>query len=658
MPLTPPKKASNNKKEGKVVSGFLGGLNSFQDETIAKDNELTEAKNIILSVDGIQPRPGSETYGTGDSATRIDGLTGYYNSDGTREMIRMAGGKLQKYNSSETLTDIDTGFTSGKRASFVQALDKLFIFNDTDGEHYYDGSTVSDFTEISTPSNLAVSAQGTTGSEDYSYRVSAFNDAGETLATSAVSISNGNATLSSTNYNQLTWDDVTNAEGYNVYGRSADGLGETYLTTVYESEYDDKGARTPSATIFVPEANTTGGINATMAVFGISRIFVAGDPDNPSRLYYSDTGLSVGNFNISLDSNAGFVDVFKNDGFNITSIIAFQGGVIVFKENAIYKFNFITASGDFDGDGVEESISLPQLTEITRSFGCASFRSTKYVENDVIFAAKKDGRLAFYSLGNQENYAGSVLRTNELSIKVQEKLEDVNVDYLNYSAAFYYNNIYGCAIATGDSSTNNRIWCLDTRFGAWTYWDDLNPSEFLIYNDSDGNQNLYFGEDDGGDVIQAFKTDRNDDGSAIDVAFSTKSFNEKQFHKYKKFKDPVFQFKNVNQSGALTGEIYADGAILQGGFTVNQQVGGGAGPGVDLVGVTLVGDAIGASDTSTNLSADIIVEVKKIIRSRAIKFNFQSNSIDLNYKFLSLAYQFSTLVSKRLSQSTRFYATG
>lgn len=657
MPLKAGQKASNNSKKDEVVSGFLGGLNTFQDETLAKDSELTEAKNIILSIDGIQPRPGTLTFGTGDSATRIDGIAGYYKSDGTRELIRMAGGKLQKQTSS-TLSNISTSFTSGKRTSFIQALDNLYIFNDTDGESYYDGSSVTTFTALTTPANLTVTATGTTGSTDYSYKVTAFNAAGETLATSATSISNGNATLSSSNYNALNWDDVSGATGYNVYGRTASGLGETYLDTVYESAYDDKGSRSPSTTLYVPEANTTGGIKATMAVFGISRIFAAGDPDNPSRLYYSDTGLNVGNFNISLDSNAGFVDVFKNDGFEITSIIPFQGGIIVFKENAIYKFDFIQASGDFDGDGVEESISLPQLSEITRSFGCISFRSTKYVENDVIFAAKKDGRLAFYSLGNQENYAGSVLRTNELSIKIQERLEDVNVDYLQNSAAFYYRNIYGCAVAQSGSSTNDRIWCLDTRFGAWVYWEGLTPADFVIYNDSSGNQTLYYGTDNDGEVIEMFKDDRNDDGSAISVQYSTKSFNQKQFHRYKKYKDPVFQFKDVNRSGALTGEIYIDGAILQGGFTVNQQIGGGAGVGFDLFGGVLFGSAGGNTGNSSGLSSDIIVEVKKITRGRSIKYNFSSNTINLNYKFLSLAHEYTVLPSKRLPQSVRFYATG
>jgi hypothetical protein len=656
MPIRAGQNASNAKRKPQSVSGFLGGLNTFQDETLIKDSELTEARNILLSIDGVQPRPGSLTFGSGDAATRIDGLAGYYKSDGTRELIRMAGGKLQKQTIS-SLTDIDTSYTSLARTSFIQAMDKLFIFNPEDGESYYDGSTVTRFTAIVTPTGGSVTPQGSSGSTAYSYKLTAFNAAGETLATAALNTSTGNATLSATNFNRIAWTAVAGAVGYNVYGRKAEGLGQTYLDTIYTNQYDDKGQRSPSSTIYIPEANTTGGIEASMAVFGISRIFAAGDPAQPSRLYYSDTATKLGNFNISLDSNAGFVDVFKNDGYKITSIIPFQGGVIVFKENAIYKFDFVQASGDFDGDGVAESVSLPSLSEITRSFGGVSFRSTMYVENDVIFAAKKDGRLAFYSLGNQENYAGSVLRTNELSIKVQEKLEDVNVDYLDFSAGFYYNNIYGCAVAKGGSTHNDRIWCLDTRFGAWTYWEGLSPAEFVVYNGSDGTQRLFYGTDDDGEVIEMFKSDKNDDGRSISVQFATKSFNQDTFYQYKKYKDPVMQFKDVNKSGALSGEIYVDGAILQGGFSVNQQIGGGAGVGFDLPGQLLAGGAGGSTGSTVGLSSDIIIEVKLLAVGRSIKYNFRSNSADLDYKFLSIKHDFTPKPSKMLPQTTRFYAT-
>ena len=60
----------NPPKKDELVTGFIGGLNSFQDETAIKNGELTEAKNIILNVDGIEPREGVSNYGSesGDRA--------------------------------------------------------------------------------------------------------------------------------------------------------------------------------------------------------------------------------------------------------------------------------------------------------------------------------------------------------------------------------------------------------------------------------------------------------------------------------------------------------------------------------------------------------------------------------------------------------------
>ena len=37
-------KAKNNRKKEEIVTGFLGGLNVFQDQTLIRDSELTEAK--------------------------------------------------------------------------------------------------------------------------------------------------------------------------------------------------------------------------------------------------------------------------------------------------------------------------------------------------------------------------------------------------------------------------------------------------------------------------------------------------------------------------------------------------------------------------------------------------------------------------------------
>lgn len=650
MPMEFEDREKNNDIKEEVVSGFLGGLNSFQDETLVKESELSEAKNIILDVDGIQPRPGTTNYADSTDSTVLGGI-GYYKSDGTREFLRMSGGRLKKYVSG-TPTAVDTdAYSTTADANFVQARDNIYVFNGSDELTYYNGSTITAYTALTTPNAPTVTRVGSTsGTKDYSYRVSAFNSVGETLASSATAITNGTSSITASNYNRITWAAVSSATGYNIWGRESTGLGETYLKTVYTTGYNDNEGIDPSISVLPPEGNTTEGVVASMGIFAISRLFAAGDPNNPSRLYYSGAGTNIGNFSGATDAGS-YVDVFKNDGGQIRGIAPFQGGVIIGKDNGIYKFSFTTIT--IDG----ETVASPQLEEITRSFGMISFRGIKAVENDLVFPAKKDGRLAFYSLGNQENYAGSVLRTNELSIKVSERLKDVNLTRLPNTAAFYYNSLYGCAVSTSGSSTNDRIWLLDTRFGAWVYWEGIPARFFMTFEDADGNSALYYGNESNGYMTEMFKEARNDNGTAIDVQFSTKAFNQKLFHRIKKYFHPTFQFKEVNQSGALDGEIYLDGAILNAGFTVNQQNTGGAGMGVSMFGFSLPGEADGGMESGAGISSDIITEVFSTNRGRSIKYNFLSSSVDFFYKFLSLSHMYEVLGKRRLNSDYRTYPT-
>lgn len=632
------------KIDTEITTSYLGGLNTFQDETVLKDGELSEAKNILLSVDGIEPRPGTSDFGE-DVGDSVIGLFGFYKSDGTRQFLRYATGtnnKLQKYVAGVP-TDIgSTTYNATARTNFVQARDAVYIFNGEDALSKYDGSTITVYTALSTPTGLSVTPTGTTGSTTYSYRVSAFNATGETLAQASVSTATGNATLSATNYNALAWSTVTGAVGYNIWGRYATGLGETYMGTVYGVlVYDDKGQDDPSLSLLPPEANTTTGIKGTMAEFAISRIFAAGDPAYPSRLYFGGTADNIGNFSGS-SVGGGSVDVFRNDGAIIRAIKPFQGGVIIWKDNAIYKFSFTDAG-------------LQKLEEITRSFGGISYRGVKHVENDIIFPAKKDGRLAFYSLGNQENYASTVLRTNELSIKIASRLTNVNTEYMQFASAFYFNNVYGCAIPTENSTVNDRIWALDTRFGAWVYWEGITPNCFSTYIDTDGSEYLYYGDESTGLAKKMFEDTRGDSGTAISVEWATKAYNQKVFNKYKEYYDPTFQFKNVTTSGALSGDIILDGVTVTASFTINQQSTGGAGVGAFLVGFHLPGDAPNGTNLEAAVSSDIPVEVKTTKQARSIKYKFRSNSATAKYKFLSTATTYMVLANKPLPSANRVY---
>lgn len=610
-----------------IITGFLGGLNSFQDETVLKDSELTKAKNILLSVDGIEPRPGTLQFGGDNGDSNVLGGFAYYKSDGTRELLRMSGGKLYKKNGS-AWTQIGTKtWNTTARANFLQARDLVFIFNGVDYLCYYNGTTIVEYSSLTTPVGLAVTTGGTAGTTQYSYRVSAFNTTGETLACTNVVINTGNAILDATNYCILNWTAVAGATGYVIYGRKSTGLGEMYMATVYTNTYNDKGQDTPSTATLPPEANTTQGIICAKAIFAQSRVFAAGDLLNPSRLYYGGIGSKIAVFAFS-ETGGGATDIFKNDGAILRDILAFQGGIICWKDNAIYRFSIATG--------------VPTLEEITRSFGGIAWRAAQHVENDVVFPAKKDGRLAFYSLGNQENYSANILRTNELSIKIASQLSNVNLNNLPYACAFYFNNIYGCAIAQEGSTVNDRIWILDTRFGAWVHWDDLKPNFFTTFIDTDGSMKLLYGDEVSGYFQEMFRAERNDNGSAISVEWATKSFNQKQFRKFKDYYDPSFQFKDVTVSGALQGDIIIDGAIVNANFTINPQSTGGAGVGVMLVGFHVPGEAPGGT-VASEFSSDVPVQVETLQTARSIKYAFRSSTINARYKFLSAAHQYQIL---------------
>lgn len=635
-------KVHNNPIREQSATGFQSGLNTFQDETILKDSELTKAKNIMLTVDGIEPRPGILHYGGNNSEAQVLGGFAYYKSNGSRYFLRMSGGKLTYKNGLNWTIITGKTYNTSARMNFLQARDKVFMFNGVDTLSYTDGATITTYTALTTPTGVAVITVGTAGTTSYSYRISAFNDNGETLASNTVTIATGNANLDATNYTRTSWTAVTGATGYNIFGRKNSGLRETYLTTVYTNLFEDKGEFDPSTVILPPDANTSTGIICQKAVFAQSRIFAAGDPTYPSRLYYGGVGSNIGNFSFS-ETGGGATDIFKDDGSIIRDILPFQGGVIIWKDNAIYKFSF-------------NSAGQPTLEEITRSFGGIAWRGSKHVENDVMFTARKDGRLAFYSLGNQENYSAGIIRTNELSIRISSKLKEVNTALITNACSFYFNSIYGCAIPTSSSATNDRIWCLDTRFGSWVYWEGMDPNFFTDYTDVDGTQKLYYGSENTGYIEEMFVEDRNDNGEPISVEFATKSFNQKQFQKYKKFYNPIFQFKDVSRTGSISGDIIVDGATTAATFSVNAQTTGGAGFGVTRIGLDLFGDSPGGVVTS-GVSSDTIIEIKFKKIARSLKYEFRSNSVNSRFKFLSFVHSFMVLDNKRLPSSNRFYST-
>jgi hypothetical protein len=122
-------------------------------------------------------------------------------------------------------------------------------------------------TQFNQPIITTLTGVGVAGTTTYGYKVTALNGNGESLASTEKTITNGNATLSASNFNALFWDPVPGAASYNVYGRTA--ASETFLANVPASAttcapdtapippcFSDTGAATPVPGAGPPTAGT------------------------------------------------------------------------------------------------------------------------------------------------------------------------------------------------------------------------------------------------------------------------------------------------------------------------------------------------------------------------------------------------------------------
>jgi hypothetical protein len=517
------KKRQTRERVASIQDSWIRGLNLLTSQTEIRPNELSNAVDIQLVENGkVQcPRDGQSYYGE-SNGSKVTGIFPYYKSDGTNKLLRMVGTTLQEYNGTGWDNVTGMAYTTGLDTQAVMAYDRLYLANGTDVLSYYDGSSITAFVEISAPGAPTVTRTGTTGSYTYSYKVTAVTAVGETPPSTAGSEVANVAVLDSSTYMTVSWSAVTDAIGYNLYGRKD---GKWYFMTYLEgngsTSYVDKGALTPQELFTPPEGNTTGGARGKYIAVYKDTLCMLGDPDNPSRLYYTAGGDLINDF--SVGSGGGFIDIAKNDGAKGTGLIQYKNSLVCFKENAIYQFGF-------------ETSGLPSITQITAAVGCVAPRSIVAVENDIFFYA---GERGIFSIGNQEGFAFDVLRTNEISTKVRSIIQTIEPSRKTNVAAIYstvanHNLVIFSYTVTG-GTTNSRALVYDRERYAWYEWTNINANCWTAYRDSNGAMHSLYGDDSSG-YVKEIMSGSDDFGSGVDGTFSLSGVSFKAPATYKKLK--------------------------------------------------------------------------------------------------------------------------
>lgn len=522
---------------------WIRGGNKLVSNTQIRKDELSVFTDITLVEDGkVQcPRDGQAYYGS-ESGTRVVGIKPFYKSNGTNQLIRMSGTTLQKYNAGSWSNISGKAYTSNVNAEMVTGYDNLYIVNGSDALTKYDGSSISTFTAILSPNAPTVTRTGTTGSYVFSYKITAVTAVGETAPSAAGTSDLNTNTLDTTNYMSVSWATVTSAIGYNVYGRKGSRwYFLKYLDGNGSTSYVDKGQDTPEESFTPPEGNTTGGPTGKYIELYKDSLFIAGDPSNPSRVYYSAGGDLISDFTVG--NGGGFIDISKNDGQVVTYLKIFRNVLLIFKEDSVYQFSFTTEG-------------LPSVTQVSSSVGAIAPRSVVAVENDIFFASRR----GIFTIGNESGFGFDVLRTNELSARVRPVFQTIATAYLDNIAAVYatkgnYNLVIFAYTPTG-STTNSKALVYDRERLGWYEWTNINANCWTQYIDSSGETHVLYGDDSSG-YVKEILTGDDDFGSPILGEFQLKAEDFDMPSIYKTLKDIDIIVRNP--TGTINLSIIIDG---------------------------------------------------------------------------------------------------
>jgi hypothetical protein len=172
------------------------------------------------------------------------------------------------------------------------------------------GSYVS--SSLSAPTAPTVTTVGAAGATSYTYAVSAYDGFGETLISTTTTTTTGNATLTGSNYNRISWSRISGAVSYNIYRTASGGTPSStgLIGTVNSSEstmqLNDTGLTASGST---PTSNTTGGMNlagglqGTTATFGSANALTLGTSSSTTGAIVFKGSGGTGSVTLSGPSN-------------------------------------------------------------------------------------------------------------------------------------------------------------------------------------------------------------------------------------------------------------------------------------------------------------------------------------------------------------------
>ena len=508
----------------------------------------------------------------------------------------------------------------------VQVYNQVYVVNGFNNLTKYNGASIFGFTQLSRPTGVQVTnLSGVSGTFTRSFRISAFNNVGETIASDSVLIVNTPQDLINTTL-RVTWttsSPASSVAGYGIYG--VDQGDERFITSVDSStlRYDYQGTPDPSLLVFPQAADTTAGPIGKYIISHKDKLVLGNIQGFPSRIAWSGGGSNVDKFNWRY--GGGYIDIDKDAGDEVKGLIEFQDSIVVFKERSIWQVT-LAASGD---------IVVPTVKMIMRGIGAVSHRTIRYVENDVFFLSRK----GVYTLGNEPNFL-NVLRTNEVSARIRPVFQTLTAAQLEQACAVYQDNKYRLAYPSTSANKNSKEIIYDRERLAWmgpnTY--PATPAIYEVYYDGANMENLIWGDSDDNFVTNFSSSYSNDKGVKIQTILLTKKTAFNNTFRFKQVKNLYSNWRNVFGSPfvniILETRTGAVGSAQS--FTISAS-GSGTGWGFDKWGTIRWGNTLGAGSSSGSNDLAKRTRINKVGRTVQVEVTTSGNND--KYELLGLQLQ-------------------
>lgn len=219
-------------------------------------------------------------------------------------------------------------------------------------------------------------------------------------------------------------------------------------------------------------------------------LFLAGDPDNPSRVSFSDLNGGITNW-IATD----FFDLDKDNGQFVTGLVSAFGNLYIFENNSIWML-----SGSNRDD-----FSLQKMVD---NVGTLSQQSIAIVNNAIFFVTSQND-IAVYDGAFTVKFVSSKIRNTIGSNNFDRAAQTLGIGYSSYR---YKDLDYYAAESVVGSSENNQVLLFDTYRSAWTILDNIRPNSWMVMPNASGANQLVWGDYNG--LVYAYP----DQGSYSDVS--------------------------------------------------------------------------------------------------------------------------------------------